>query len=177
MEHNNPDGIRSLLTPPARRVVSEMKLQISEITVGDHIGATFVSPMFGVYVTWGNVRRACHSDLALGVSSIETKGSPASDVVRLHVSGQSVEAVGPPSSAPTLEHGTIVRATFADRDSFVSIVGPAVVATRSPMIGVGTWILAHRTQPGIHLRALDILAAPGELGLQCPSPTVSWHDN
>lgn len=177
MEYNDAGGVRSLLTPPARRLVSEMKLQISEITVGDHIGATFVSPIFGVYVIWGNVRRASHGDLVLGVSSIETKGTPPGDVVRLHVSGQSVTATGSALGAPMLEHGTIVRATFNNGDSSVNVVGPAVVATRAPMIGVGTWILAHRAKPGVHLQALDILATPGELDVQCPSPILSWHDS
>lgn len=177
MEHKDTDSIRSLLTPPARRLVSEMKLQISEITVGDHIGATFTNPIFGTYVMWGCVRGASHGDLVLGISSIESKGTPASDVMRLHVSGQSVAAEGSPMAAPTLEHGTIVRATFSNGDSTVNIVGPAVLATRAPMIGVGTWILAHRAQPGVHLRALDVLAAPGELDVPCPSPTLSWHDS
>jgi hypothetical protein len=176
MKHRDLDGIKALLTPPARRLVNEMKLQISEINLGDCVGATFVSPVFGVYTLSGNVTRASHGDLVLSVYSIETKGSPPNDVVRLDTSGQSIAATGPPGAALSLEHGSIVRATFTDRDSFINVVGPAVVATRAPMMGVGGWILAHNSRPGVHLKALDILAAPGELEVKCPPPTASWHD-
>lgn len=168
--------LKAMLTPPGRRLVNEMKLQISEIVPGAFTGATFMSPAFGVYTMSGEVARATHGDLVLGPYSIESKGKPANDVVRLHTSGRSAPAVGPAEIAPTLEHGTIVRATFDDGRTTVHVVGPAVVATRAPMIGVGAWVLAYRGTPGIHLKALDVLAAPGELGLTCPPPTVSWHD-
>lgn len=170
------DGVRALLTPPARRLVNEMKLQISEMTPGSHIGATFVSPVFGIYVMSGAVSRASHGDLTLSVYSIESKGKPANDVVRLDTSGRSVAAAGSSAVAPTLQHGTVVRATFVDGESLINVLGLAVVATAAPMIGVGAWVLAYKGEPGVHLHALDVIAAPGELGLPCPPPTFSWHD-
>ncbi|MEU9807639.1 hypothetical protein [Mycobacterium sp. NPDC050853] len=175
MTHANEEVAR-LLTPPARRPVAEMKLQISEMTVGARIGATFQSPMFGVYCTWGNIRRACHGELVLSVFSIETNGRPASDVLRFDVSGRSTPAQGPPDPARELEHGTVVRATFEDYAGWFDVIGPAVVATSAPMVGVGRWVLAYKGQLGVCLRNLDILAAPGELGLPCPTPTLSWDD-
>lgn len=177
MNHNDFDAVKTMLTPPARRLVGEMKMQISEISPGDHIGATFISPTFGVYVMWASAQRACHGDLVLGTSSIETKGNPSNDLLRLDTSGKSVTASGPPHDALGIEHGSIVRATFSDCSSHINIIGPAVIATRSSMIGVGTWILAHGSHLGIHLQALDILAPPGELALKVPAPTISWHDN
>jgi hypothetical protein len=170
------DDIKLLLTPPARRVVNEMKLQISEIEPGAHIGATFVNPVFGVYTLWGEVARASHGDLVLSLYSIESNGKPASDVVRIDTSGRSVKAVGPPDLAPALEHGTTVRATFANGERIFNVVGPAVVATHGPMIGVGRWILAYKGNLGRSLKALDIIATPGELGLAYPPPAVSWDD-
>lgn len=170
------DDIKRLLTPPARRVVNEMKLQISEIQLGAHIGATFVNPVFGVYTMWGEVARASHGDLVLSLYSIESNGKPANDVVRLDTSGRFVKAAGLPDIAPTLEHGTTVRATLADNDRTFNVVGPAVVGTNAPMIGVGRWILAYKGDLGRSLKALDVIAAPGELGLACPPPTVSWDD-
>lgn len=170
------DDIRRLLTPPARRVVNEMKLQISEISLGAHIGATFVSPVFGAYVVWGEVARACHGDLVLSVYSIETNGKPTNEVVRLDTSGRSLTATGPTDPAPTLAHGTIVRATFVDDGKAFNVLGPAVIATNSPTVGVGRWVLAYRGTLGTSLKALDIIAPTGELGLLCPQPTVSWDD-
>ncbi|SIF67931.1 hypothetical protein [Mycobacteroides abscessus] len=110
----NEDWIRALLTPPARRSVNEMKLQISEMSIGAHIGATFLSPTFGVYVVWGNLTRVSVGDLALSAFSIESKGKPANDILRFDTSGRSVRAEGPADPAPDLEHGSIVRATFED---------------------------------------------------------------
>jgi len=170
------DEVKSLLTPPARRMVNEMKLQISEITPGSRIGATFVSPVFGIYAMWGEVARASHGDLVIGVYSIESNGKPSSDLVRLDVSGIAVPASGPIDAALNLEHGTTVRATFSNGPTVVHVVGPAVVATRAPMIGVGSWVLAYKGALGVYLQALDVLAAPGALGLSCPRATVSWHD-
>lgn len=170
------EKIVRLLTLPARRPVAEMKLQISEMAEGDHIGATFQNPMFGVYCTWGNIRRACHGELVLSVFSIETNGRPANDVSRFDISGHSTPAQGPPNPAPDLEHGTIVRATFEDYAGRFNVIGPAVVATSAPMIGVGRWVLAYKGELGVCLRNIDILAAPGELGLHCPAPTLSWDD-
>jgi hypothetical protein len=170
------DEIIRLLTPPARRVVNEMKLHISEIQLGAHIGATFVNPVFGVYAVWGEGARASHGDLVLSVYSIESNGKPANDVIRIDTSGRSVPAAGPVDIAPTLEHGTIVRATFADGERSFNVLGPAVVATNSPMIGVGRWILAYKGSLGRSLKALDVIAAHQELGLACPPPAVSWDD-
>lgn len=170
------EKIAALLTPPARRPVAEMKLQISEMAEGNHIGATFQNPMFGVYCTWGNIRRACHGDLVLSVFSIETSGRPANDLLRIDISGRSTPAQGPPDSAPDLDHGTIVRATFEDYAGRFTVIGPAVEATSAPMIGVGRWVLAYKGELGVCLRNLDILAAPGELDLPCPAPTLSWDD-
>lgn len=173
---NPTDAIKALLTPPGRRNVNEMKLQISEIQLGAHIGATFVSPVFGVYVLWGDVTRAVHDDLVLSLYSIESKGKPVNDVVRFDMSGQSTTAVGAAELAPSLEHGTIVRATFGDGGRTFNVVGPAVVATAAPMIGVGGWVLAYKGDIGTSLKALDIIAAPGELGLTRPPTTRSWDD-
>ncbi|SIF67952.1 hypothetical protein [Mycobacteroides abscessus] len=44
------------------------------------------------------------------------------------------------------------------------------------MIGVGRWVLAYKGAPGVCLRHLDVLAAPGSLGLSAPLPTLSWDD-
>lgn len=170
------EEIARLLTPPARRPVAEMKLQISEMEEGAHIGATFQNPMFGVYCTWGRIRRACHGDLVLSVFSIETNGRPANDVLRFDTAGQSSPADGPPDPAPDLEHGTIVRATFEDYAGRFDVIGPAVVATSAPMVGVGRWVLSYKRELGVCLRNLDILAAPGQLSLPCPPPTLSWDD-
>lgn len=170
------DEIKTLLTPPARRVVNEMKLQISEMSPGVHVGATFVNPIFGIYTMWGDIALASHGDLVLGGFSIESKGKPANDVVRLDTSGQSTPASGPGDVAPSLEHGTIVRATFTDRRTTINVVGPAVVATHAPMIGIGAWVLAYKGKRGVLLQTLDILAAPGALGIPCPAPIPSWHD-
>jgi len=176
MSQDHLDEIKSLLTPPARRNVNEMQLQISELTPGAHVGATFVSPVFGIYVMWGDVARASHGDFVISVFSIESKGKPANDVVRLSMSGQSIAAVGSHEIAPGLDHGTIVRATFIDGGSFINVLGPAVVATAAPMIGVGAWVLAYKGNPGVHLKALDVVAPPDELGLTYPPTRRSWHD-
>ncbi|SKG10070.1 Uncharacterised protein [Mycobacteroides abscessus subsp. massiliense] len=170
------EEVKTLLTPPARRSVSEMKLQISEMEEGAHVGATFLNPMFGVYCTWGNIRRACTGDLGLSVFSIETNGRPANDVLRFDTSGRSMPAEGPPEPALDLEHGTIVRATFEDYAGQFNVIGPAVVATSAPMIGVGRWVLAYKGALGVCLRNLDVLAPPGALGLTCPPPTLSWDN-
>jgi hypothetical protein len=170
------DAVKALLTPPARRQVNEMKLQISEIVPGAHIGATFVDPVFGVYVVWSDIARACHGDLTFSAHSIESQGKPVSDVVRLDMSGRSVAATGPKGAASGLEHGTTVRATFADERTTVHILGSAVVASHAPMIGVGRWVLAYKGAPGVYLKALDVLAGPGQLGLACPPPSFSWQD-
>ncbi|AMU75793.1 hypothetical protein [Mycobacteroides abscessus] len=172
----NDDWIRALLTPPGRRSVNEMKLQISEMSIGAHIGATFLSPTFGVYVVWGNLTRVSVGDLALSAFSIESKGKPANDILRFDTSGRSVRAEGPAGPAPDLEHGAIVRATFEDDFGQYNVVGPAVLATSAPMIGVGRWVLAYKGTPGVCLRHLDVLAAPGSLGLSAPPPTLSWDD-
>ncbi|WP_299565608.1 hypothetical protein [uncultured Mycolicibacterium sp.] len=176
MPDEDLDAIRAVLTPPARRAVNELKLQISELAVGMQVGATFRSPVFGVYQIWGEIMRASSGDLSISVASVESKGRPVDGLLRLAVAGHGVAATGPADAAPALAHGTTVRATFTNGASSVHILGPAVVATHSPMIGVGGWVLAYRGTPGVHLRALDVLAGPGELGLACPAPTASWDD-
>ncbi len=103
LSSSDSDGVDALLTPPPRRLVNEMKLQISEIVPGAHVGATFINPIFGVYVMWGSVARACTGDLTLSAYSIASKGKPASDVVRLDVSGTSVSATGRTKDALGLE--------------------------------------------------------------------------
>ncbi|KLO27633.1 hypothetical protein ABW16_15350 [Mycolicibacter heraklionensis] len=63
------DGeIKRLLTPPARRGVNEMKLQISEIGPGSHVGVAFSDSVFGIYAVWGKAARACHGELVLGAT-------------------------------------------------------------------------------------------------------------
>lgn len=153
-----------------------MKLQISEIEAGVHIGATFLDPVFGVFLMHGDVVRACHGDLVLGVQSIESKGSPASSVLRLDVTGRSEQAVGPVDVAPSLEHGTIVRATFNDQGRLFNVLGPAVVTTLAPMLGVGRWVLAYKGTVAPRLKGLDIIGSSKELGLLCPAPVMSWDD-
>lgn len=170
------DEIKRLLTPPARRGVNEMKLQISEIGPGSGIGATFADPVFGVYVVWGEVARASHGDLVLSVYSIDSNGRPANDVVRLDTSGRSAEATGPCDAALNLKHGTIVRATFIEGEKTFNVLGPVVVTTRSSMAGVGRWVLTYKGSLGKSLAAVDVIASHGDLGLLCPRPAVSWDD-
>ncbi|WP_067972888.1 hypothetical protein [Mycolicibacter icosiumassiliensis] len=168
------DEIKRLLTPPARRGVNEMKLQISEIGPGSHVGATFTDSVFGVYAVRGEVARASHGDLVLSVYSIESNGRPSNDVLRLDTSGRSYQAIGPREAALTLDHGTIVRATFLEGEKTFDVLGPAVTTTGSSMTGVGRWVLAHKGAVGRSLKAMDIIAPCRDLGLLCPSPVMSW---
>ncbi|MGL6234867.1 MAG: hypothetical protein ACRC20_05940 [Segniliparus sp.] len=173
---NSPDEIKELLTPPSQRDVKEMRLKIAEMEPGGLVGVTFKKPVFGVYAVWGPVARASHGDLVLSAYSIEAKGKPGDDVLRIDVSSKFAAAEGPAETASSLEHGTVVRATFHDAGGDFTVVGHAVVATSAPMVGVGRWVLAHKGQPGARLRKLDVLAAPGELKLVCPQSLSSWLD-
>lgn len=168
------DEIKRLLTPPARRGVNEMKLQISEISPGSDVGVTFNDSVFGVYVVWGKVARASHGDLVLSVYSIESNGRPANDVLRLNTSSLSVEATGSRNAALDLKHGTIVRATFIEGEKTFTVLGPAVTTTRSSIVGVGRWVLAYEGVFGKSLQAIDVIASHRDLGLFCQQPVASW---
>jgi hypothetical protein len=177
MPHDKLDEIESLLTPPARRNVNEMKLQISELALGARAGATFVSPIFGVYVVWGAMSRA---QTMVTSSSASTRSSrKASPPTMFSAAPRRVDQSLLPDLRRSRRVWTTalhVRATFINGASFVNVLGPAVMATAAPIIGVGAWVLAYKGKPGVNLKAVDVLAAPGEVGLTCPPAGRSWHD-